>query len=299
VSAPLHTAVVPFDFRAAPRIAASVATQLHGLQSRFAPSLQGLLTARFRQPCDVEPMTAVSWTAHQYSTSCVAPEVRFRCDLHAHAPQSAVLMMSPDLAHYAIARLFGGAQQPAGESRPLTAIEHAVLADLIGRVLPRLADAGRPELDLTGAVGNVISEEPPEIASVGDALVRLAFTLRCGNASGAMAFVFPARVLGGAVPAGTAEPSRPVMEAHLAAMTIPLSVRIHLRVPAFEIAALREGQVLETGHPSHGDVEVASNGRPLFAGVLGRHQGHVGVRILRPLTPDANSTPNTRRITDR
>ena len=54
--------------------------------------------------------------------------------------------------------------------------------------------------------------------------------------------------------------------------------------------------MLSTGHPSHADIEVAANGQRLFTGMLGRHLGHAGVRILREVIDDSTTSRSSRRI---
>jgi flagellar motor switch protein FliM len=287
---------VLYDFRAAPRISETLYGHLQGMQQRFAPELQSLFSSRLRQSVDVDAIAPASVTLPSYLGSCIPPLVRYICSLDRFAGQSMVCGLSPALASHVVARLFGGDGAVASEPRPLTELEHNVLRDLLHRALPKFSEAGRPHLQLDGKISSLAGDVAPPIASIGDSLIAVAWTIRCGAAEGTMTMTLPAALFADrAAPEAGVSP-RDLTEQHVRAVTVPLEARLHLRLPASKLTRLHEGHVLETGKPSHAEVEISSNGRPLFAGVLGRHHGHVGVQLTRVITPELD-TPEFQRKT--
>jgi flagellar motor switch protein FliM len=287
------TAVL-FDFRAAPRLEDAVYQQLQLMQARFAPMLQNLFSSRLRQPCDVQAVPPATLALPAYLDSCVAPSVRFVCAMQQMPGRSIVCALTPGLALHVVARLFGG-ETAAEEPHPLTPLEQNVLCDLLHRALPKLAEAGRPALALEATIGKFAGDAAPEIATVGDSLVTVAWSVRCGPTEGTLTVTLPAAIFAPSVVDHDEPPARESLESHVRSVAIPVSARLHIRVPASQLSSLHEGFVLETGKASHAEVEISSQGRPLFAGVLGRHAGHVGVQITRVLAREPDATPTKRR----
>ncbi|HEY4321487.1 MAG TPA: FliM/FliN family flagellar motor switch protein [Gemmatimonadales bacterium] len=287
------TAVL-FDFRAAPRLDDAVYQQVQLMQARFAPMLQNLFSSRLRQSCDVQSVPPVTLALPEYLAGCIGPTVRFVCTLQQSQGRSMVLALTPNLALHLVARLFGG-EGAATEPHPLTPLEQKVLCDLLDRALPKLAEAGRPELPLGATIAEAAGDAAPEIATLGESLVAVTWAVQCGPTEGTLTITLPAAIFAAPVVERDEPPARESLESHVRSVAIPVTARLHVRVPAAQLSQLHEGFLLETGKASHAEVEIASQGRPLFAGVLGRHAGHVGVQITRVIMREPDATTTKRR----
>ncbi|MCL4864986.1 MAG: FliM/FliN family flagellar motor switch protein, partial [Gemmatimonadales bacterium] len=198
--------------------------------------------------------------------------------------------------------LFGG-QGEAGE-RPatLTPLEQAVLGQLVQGFLAALRNGYQEVAAFTpGAVRFEEIVERIEVAPPHERVFLLALDLQVGNTAGPLSVVVPAELLAGfvqgpaaLVAAPSPEPARALVETHLRAAQVPVVVRLPgFRLAARDGATLAPGQVFETNHSFHGNVELHVNGRRLFVGALGRQQGHVGLRVLAPVDP---TTPTPSRV---
>jgi flagellar motor switch protein FliM len=123
--------------------------------------------------------------------------------------------------------------------------------------------------------------------------------LRCGSLTGPLDIALPLALLDAAPdPAADAADgdAKTRVEGHLRLAHVTVTTRIGFRASAFDVASMQPGTVLATGHPSHADVEIAVNGRRAFTGILGRHLGHVGVRVLRDAAEESTPSRSSRRI---
>lgn len=293
--------VQPYDFRRPPWIGRDRRAVLDGIHSRLLPALGQLVTAHVRQTVSLALREAVMVTFGEIRGGLATPCVAFVVPLPGDAGDGLVLV-EPALALSLVDRLMGGQGEPGERPATLTALEQAVLGQLVQAFLAGLRNGYREVAPFVpGPVRFEEIAERIEVVDRHDRVYLLALDLQAGAHAGALSVILPAALLAEFVQAGatgtagdSAEPARALVDAHVRAAQVPVVVRL----PGFKISArdganLAPGQVLETNHSFHGNVELHVNGRRLFVGALGRQQGHVGLRVLAPVDP---TTPTPSRV---
>lgn len=300
------TEVLPYNFRRPPRISRERQATLEAIHSRFAITMQSLLSSRLRHPVDVVVASVEQATFGEFTMALGTPCAAYIYDLGERIGVQAVFDLDPDLAMHIVDRLFGGPGQSNGARRALTALEQNVLENLTGRAMGLLRDAWGEFLPLEPKLASFESiPETLQIAGREDNVLVINLDVRSGGTSGLMTVCLPLMALEhflqekagpllhvARVRAEDRATARVNVEHHVRSAALPVVVRLpELTLTAFDVATLREGQVLQTGLPLGGEVDVIVNGRRLFTGTLGRSQGAVGVRLAREVSPDAPVRP--------
>lgn len=302
--------VVPYNFRRPPRISRERQATLDAIYARFALSLQSLLSSRLRQPTDVTVVSVEQATFAEFLMSLGSPCASYVYDLGEHAGTQAVVDLDPELAPHFVDRLFGGPGEKWGTQRPLTALEQLVVGNVTERLMLLLAEAFGENLRLEPV--QVSFESIPEtlqIANREDNVLVGNLEVKSGTTSGLLTICIPLIALenflqekaGPILHVARArrddrDQARTLVEGHIRAARVPVAARLQeFPLAALEVATLHEGQVLSTGIPLHGDVDVYVNGRRLFIGSLGRQQGYIGLRITQPAEALGEVTRTSRR----
>ncbi|HEX3929003.1 MAG TPA: FliM/FliN family flagellar motor switch protein [Gemmatimonadales bacterium] len=294
--------VRPYDFRAAPRLGVPETAALAAQQAEFADALQPIWGARLRRPVKLQAGAASPLSHAEYLQAVSNATPRFLGAVGGTAGVAVLLVLTPELAVFAVDRLMGGPGNAAATPRPLTPLEQTVLGDLLQRALVPLgtALAIAPGAAAAGSVIMVTDDTAPPIVASDESVLALPFDVECGDVTGRLT-VMVARHAVHKAPAGitsapqSAAQARELIERHLVSAQVPVMACIGFQWAAARLAGMRPGQVLDTGHASRGAVEVHVNGRPLCAGMLGRQNGHVGVRVSHPIAPDTSEPPVLRR----
>lgn len=292
-----HVASQPWDFRRPPKISRDRQSVLDALDGRFAMALQALLSSRLRRPTDVvagarEVMVFADFV-RTLGEHCTA----FTYDLGDHVGVHGAVLLDAPLTAYLVDRLFGGSGEEVGDRAPLTALEQRVMNGMVDKVLGLFADVWREHLVIQPtATGVELYPEGLKVTAPEEQVMLFRMEITSGAATGALTIGVPLggleRFLQQEVAAAPARPrlkpadqaaARALIEAHLREASVPITARLpEFQVATADIVRLRPGQVLRTGQPVQSEVDVLINGRPLFVGVLGRQQGFMGLRILRP-----------------
>lgn len=311
-SAPQRVDVVPYNFRRPPRISRERQATLDGIYTRFALSLQSLLSQRLRQPTDVTVASVEQATFAEFTMSLGTPCASYIYDLGEQVGAQAVVDLDPVLAPHFVDRLFGGPGGAVAMQRPLTSLEQLVLGNVTDRLMILLQESFGDHVGLNPS--QVSFESMPEtlqIANREDNVLVGNLEVKSGSTSGLLTICIPLEALesflqekAGPVVSVTRarrddrDQARSLVEAHLRSARVPVQVRLsEFPLAAIDVATLHEGQVLSTGQVMHGEVEVHVNGRRLFFGTLGRQQGYLGLRITQPAEPLGDTGRPSRRRT--
>lgn len=302
-------AVVPFDFRRPPWISRERRAVMDGIHVRLLPSLAQLLTGELGRPATLQIRDLAQVTFGDWRLGLPAPCVAFLVPLGPGTAGEGLVTVEPTLALQLIDLLFGGRGDIGNRPRALTALEQGVLGQMLDRFLAAFRDGYREIVALTP--GPARFEEIVEriaIVERHDRIFLLEFEIQAGEVRGPLTLCLPATQLAGFVADGPAaagsravpaEPARALLEAHVRAARVPVVVRLPgLQLSARDSATLAPGQVLETSQLFHGTVELHVSGRRLFQGALGRHQGHVGLRVLGPVEATSFTPPRVMRRTE-
>jgi len=268
--------------------------------ARIASALRALLTPELREVVDAQPAGVKLLSTAAAAAWFAEPGARFRIELGDVADSVAIIHLSPELAVRIVDRLCGGADDVATAVRPIAGIEQELLGEVLTRALPSFADALRGVAAVAPRGLSYVSVvDAAWLARPGDHVAVASLDTRSGPVSGEFAVALPlALVRGRTTDAsdGSDAGESSLVAQHLRAIEIDITTRIAFSVSALDIATLREGTVIPTGHPSHGVVEVYAGGRRRFTGMLGREEDHVAVRVLREATEEASThRPNRRK----
>jgi flagellar motor switch protein FliM len=285
-----------YDFREPPRLDTARAAAIEAMQSTFAAGVRSLLTPKMREVVDAELAGIELLTPTAAVVAISDAGSRYQVELNDPRRSDVILAIAPELATRLVDRLCGAPEDIAG-ARALSAIEQRLLNELVERFVPIVRDAFAGLADVKPANPRLIHAAPPLLGAPGDHVVLIRFTVRSGPVSGLLLLEFPLALLEVApAPATDEAPTHAtLLEQHLLGVTVPVRVCIEFQTAALDIASLREGGILRTGHPCTSPVDVTASGRRQFTGTLGREHGHVGVRIIRTASPDDPTSRPHRR----
>lgn len=279
-----------FDFRAPLPLSAADRDTFAGLGARVVPLLRSLFAARLRLTCQAAMAEPQPFTMSGYVDRAGAGSAvwcRFR---DAGSP---ALQFAPEFARFLIDRLLGGEGAPADTSIPLTDIERAVLMEFCQRLGARIVEAAGTLCPLT-MEQPVISASAPAVVAPGGRVVLLSFRITWESGNTDLHLWIP-RTTKIADDSATAAEMAEWVDREVRTMRVPVAARMDLRLPAHQVAAFAEGFVVDTGRPSHAEIEIQISGAPWFQGVLGRDQGHVGVRVVRAIPRDTQPQSSVKR----
>jgi flagellar motor switch protein FliM len=287
-----------YDFRRPPKISRDRQSMLDTLQGRFAMSLQAFLSSRLRRPTDVTAGGRDFLTFGEFVDSLGDSCTAFTYDLGEQVGTHGAVLLDPMLAGFLVDRLFGGTGDASGDRGALTTLEQRVVNGLIDKAIGLFKDVWQEHLKMTPtSLGVELFPETLKITPREEQVIL--FRVSASSAAtpiGTLTVCLPLGALESFLQQeAPAPPSRPrakqaersaaraLVEEHLRQASVPVSARLpEFQVAAADIVRLRPGHVLRTGLPLQSEVDVLANGRPLFVGVLGRQQGFMGLRILRP-----------------
>lgn len=301
--------VIPYNFLRPPRISKERGVTLEAIHTRFAGSLQALLSSRLRQAVDVTLVGVEQATFAEFLFAIEQPCAAFVFTIADPVGGQAVIDVSPGLAYLLVDRQLGGTGEAGDVRRPLTALEQLVVGGVTERVMGLLRDAWGEHLPFQATPESFESSpETIQIANREDNVLVANVEIRSGGVTGFLTVCIPLASLESFLKeksAGVAasqrlseadlKQARRVLGEHVRRVHVPLTVRFpvfHLR--ARDIAALAPGQIIQTGQATETPVQVLVGNRPRFYGTLGQFRGHVGVSLTDPI--DArDSNPNVPR----
>lgn len=288
--------VIPYNFLRPPRISKDRQVLINGIYGRIAGSVQSLLSSRLRTPVDVVVASVEQATFAEFIFSLGNPCAAFVYDLGEKAGGQGVLDVGTELSYHLVDRLFGGPGDASDVKRPLTSLERVVVRGVADKIVGVVRESWQEHLQFTMEYsGFEGSPDALQIANREDNVLVANIEVKTGNFSGLMTICLPllslesflqekpARlVTSGKGSSVERANSRGVIEQALRGARITLAARFppfYLR--AADLASLKVGQVIHTGHPSDVPVEVYVRGHRQFLGILGQRRQYVGLRVLQ------------------
>jgi len=304
--------VLPYNFTRPLRISKERQAILNAIHSRFAASVQSYLSSRLRQPTDVSVTGVEQVTFGEFVMALSEPCAAFVFDLGEHAGAQAVVDIGTGFAHHLVDRLFGGPGEPESISRALTPLEQMVLRGVVERVMTTLQDAWGDHLPMAPvAVGFEGMPGTLRVANKEDNVLIANLEIRTGQATGFLTVCIPLIALENflqdkaghlmqtqRIRSEDRDLSRRTVERCVRQVTLPVIARLRpCLLTTSDLSSLRAGDVLLTGHHAEVDVQVLINGAAHFAGKIGQHRGHLGIRISHSTDSGAASrSPKGRLI---
>lgn len=295
---PATTTVESFDFRRPPWLARERRAVLDGAHALIQPGIERVLTGALRTPVTVTIDDTVQLVFGDFRRELRSPVVTYIVPLGAGQGGDGLVHLDPRFALSLIDIQLGGAGDVGTRTAPPTPLEQQVLGQMLAAWVAALQEGYADIAPFTaGPLRYEAVAESLETVPRHERVWMIRCTIVAGEHTGDLSLLLPAACVEGFArgrvghtgPAPMApDDLRRLLEQHLRAATIPVAVRLTgFRLTARDGASLAPGQVLESNQAFQGTVELHVNGRPRFLGALGRHQGHVGVRILDRLEGSA------------
>ncbi|MEO8450417.1 MAG: FliM/FliN family flagellar motor switch protein [Gemmatimonadota bacterium] len=286
--------IVPYNFLRPPRISKERRVTLESIYSRFALSVQSLLSSRLRTPADVT-CSVEQATFSEYVLSIANPCAAFVFGVGGPTAAQGVLDVSTDIAFFMVDRLFGGPGEDANLQRALTALERTVTRSIVDRILNLLGEAWQEHLPIQPVViGFESTPDMLQVANHEDNVLVATLEVRCGPFSGFMAMCVPLLALesflgekaGPNAAAARAIVASPLQRQHVEVSVRQASVELAARFPMFrlqarDVATLQVGQIIHTTTPVDAPVELHINGRRRYLGMIGQNRRTLGIRITQ------------------
>jgi flagellar motor switch protein FliM len=281
---------------------------LANIYTRFAVSMQALLSSRLRLPTDVTVGSVEQATFGEFIMSLGNPCAAFVFDIGGGSEFQGVLDLSIDLSYQLIDRMFGGPGGARDVNRSLTQLERLVLKGVADRALAFLGEVWEESLPMAPAqIGFESMPDALQIASREDNVLVTNIDVRAGDFSGLVTVCLPLIALETFLQekrtAGTRmarisdverRANRTNVEHSLRVASLPIAARFPLfSMQTRDLAALEIGQVIHTGYPLDVPLEVHVNGRRRFLGLPGRVRRAMGVRITTTI-PSGQPEPTGR-----
>jgi flagellar motor switch protein FliM len=288
------TDVVPYNFVRPPRVSRERRSALETVHSRYALSLQAMLSSRLRTSIDVTVASVEQVLFSEFLMSLGKPCAAFVFKVGAHDDASGVIDLSSDFAYCLVDRMFGGTGEPEKIERGLTPLEQTVVRSIAERMVGLLRESWQEHLVLASEISGFESDpEAIRIANPDDHVLVANLEIVSNGLAGAIAICLPmgslesffqdrsaVRLAGKVKQRDRA--SRPHVESCLQHARVTVSARLPaLQLTTREVAHLEVGQVLHTGSLTDADIEVHVNGRLRFIGTLGQVRRRVGLRVTQ------------------
>lgn len=298
---PSGTEVRSFDFRRPPWISRERRAVLDGAHERMLPAMERHLTAALGGSVTLTIRDVAQLAFGDWRREVTSPVTAYVIPLAPGEGGDGILWVATPLAQQLVDRLLGGSGDIGERSAPLTPLEQRVFGAVLTPAVALLQQGYREVAPFTpGPLRYEAVAESLAVVPRHERVLLVDATLEVESVTGSLSWLLPASRIDGFLrgtpgaappPPPSEEQTRAALERELRAATVPVSVRLTgLRLTAREGATLRVGQVLASNQTFRGDVELHVNGRPRFLGALGRHQGHVGLRILERL--DGSAIPS-------
>lgn len=295
--------VLPWSYSRPTRLARERRLVFESVLGETARSWQSWLSSRLQMSVEVAADAVEPVPLSEWLESFDEPAAAFGFRLGGRAQGAGVIDLGAGLAFAIVDRLLGGAGDPVGPQRPLTALEQALLRGPIERLLADWRDACRERFVLEPAI--TAYESSPGTISIAapDAPILVShLAVRATAFSGLIAIGVPLAALEpmlAAAPVAAAPAMQPAARARLEQGLQQARVTLALRLPAVRLVTrsvlqLTPGQVIETGIPLDGPVEVHVNGRACFTGSLGQRRRRLALRITQAVQAGAvNEAPRS------
>lgn len=287
---------VPYDFRRPDRISKEHVRSLQFLHDRFARNVSTSLSAYLRAVTDVKIVSVEQFTYGEFLLSVPDPTAFYALALQPVEGLGA-LELNPAVAFTMIDRMLGGSGQGVTVNRGLTEIEQNVIDSVVKLLLENLTVTWQ---QFTPVQFRIHSRETRpqmlQVAAPNEAMIRLVFDLRIGDARGMLNLCIPTTVLDslGARCAPTWHRThRRASADELAALydnlgRVPMKVSASLAttLSARDLLRLRPGDVISLGLPLHHPISVKVGAMDQFEGRPVRIGHHAGIAIdATPASP--------------
>lgn len=291
-----------YDFRRPARISKDRKRSLEAIYGLLTKSLEGWLTGRVRDPISLELQSVEELTFGEFMLALPSPCASFILDVKGTGQQG-VIDFGHEFAFFIVDRFLGGAGQPAVLERSLTPTERLLARLVAERVAVQLAEVWQDHVKMDLEIsGFETIPEMLQVANREDPVLVANLNISIGDLNSPLLLCLPFSVLEKfftstgprkiQMAQGTAEEraaERQSLEESLRSARIPVQARFReSRITLRELAALKEGSVLQTNLGTDAELVVMISGQERFSGVPGR----VGKKLAARLVGSVDREPN-------
>lgn len=274
-----------YDFRRPTTLAREHSRVLELAFETFARQWGTQLTAKVRVWSQVTFDRVLMQTYDDYAAALPATTAMVLCTLNAPSPK-AVIQFSSAAALGWIDRMLGGTRPLTAPERRFTAIEQALVRQLMDDALDDLRYSFGTLLESPIAVDSIhYNSQFAQAAATTELMVVSSFTIQVGDQTTPATIAIPAELLLGRLSDST--PVEPIpefgalMRDQLNQVPVDVSVRLaSAEVRPGVILGLTVGDVLALPHPQHRPLDVTVGGHPLARAAMGAHGSRLACVIV-------------------
>lgn len=297
--------IIPYNFSRPPRVSKDRRASLESIYTRYALSMQGMLSSMLRSPVDVLVNSIEQAMLSEFILSLGTPCAAFIFTIGNRLGGEGAMDLSTDFSFHLVDRLFGGPGDSASLGRPLTVLEQGVVRNVADRSVLLLKEAWADHLPMSPQVGSFeANPDMLQITSREDNVLVTSLEIRSSNFNGLITLCLPMAALetflqeksSGRSNSRTVNPdaiaNRLMVEGSLQHASVEVAARFpQLWMDARALSEMVPGRVLHSGQATDGALELHINDRLRYIGSLGQVSQHLGVRITEHVNKPAADRP--------
>jgi flagellar motor switch protein FliM len=286
--------VQPYDFGRPARISKDRKRSLVAIYDLLAKSLEGWLTARCRDPIELEVESVEALTFGEFTLALRSPCASYVIDVNGRGGHQGVLDFGHEFAFFLVDRLLGGGTEVLVPDRGLTPLERLVGRIVADRVMTQLSEAWKDYVRLDLAVTGFESI-PEMLQACNREDPVLVAHLKVGTSSWSSTLLvslpFPVlekfftgdstrrpHALDGTRDERVEDRGR--LERSVLSSGVEVAARLPVvRIPLGRLGTLEPGDTFLTGLTPESGLEVMVDGQHRYHGSAGRQGRRIAVRI--------------------
>jgi flagellar motor switch protein FliM len=291
--------VITFDFRLPHRLSKNQLRTLQAVHESFAEAFGSYLVARLQTTVSVNVLSVDQLFYSEYVLSITSPSCLYAFRI-AESDALAVLELNPQLVLAMVARLLGGSSEVEKKARLITRIEQSIVKGIIARALSDLQRSWKTIAELTFKLERYESEgDFAQIAPTSEIVLVVSFEVAIGDQKYIMNLCFPTFALDDVLAKLNVQnfSNTGVVNAHGDSSRAILSRIADTTMPAKgllgettltlrELLQLEKGDVLKSGIPITGEIQLIIGGKVRLWGRPGTSNGRYAIKITRSMRPE-------------
>ena len=274
-----------YDFRRPTTLAREHSRVLELACETFARQWGTQLTAKVRVWSQVTFDRVLMQTYDDYAAALPATTAMVLCTLSGPSPK-AVIQFPTSAALSWIDRMLGGTRGTAVPERRFTAVEQALIRQLMDDALDDLRYSFGTLLAAPIVVDSIhYNSQFAQAAATSELMIVASFTIQVGEHSAPATVAIPAEELlgqlGDTAPVDTPSAFSELIRNQLSQVPVDVSVRLaSADVRPGVILGLAVGDILPLPHPKHRPLDVTVGGQPLARAAMGAHGSRLACVVV-------------------
>lgn len=301
-----------YDFRRPSRISKDRMRSLEAMYGLLAKSIESWLMSRVRTGVEVQLLEVQQFSFGEFVLSLPTPCASFVFDIGEPGGHQGVIDFGSEFAFFLVDRLLGGSGPAVTPDRALTPLERLIVRLAADRIAGLLADIWQDHAHLDLKLSRfesipdmlqIVNREDPVLVAnlevtAGETKSALLLCLSFSVLENFFTSSSTRRVHATRLTAAESEADRQAIERSLYRARIPVQVRLReFRLSMRELAELRPGSVLLTGHAADSEALVYVGGQERYRAQTRRVGQRLAARITDLIEADSgNPRPRMREV---